>query len=144
MKAKNAIKLTLTGSTTRKLLADLEAALASYNYSGSATAVAQFIEEDAPQYPLVIEIKRRRPKRKTDQNALYWTWLQVIGDELGYDRDELHNALRAKFLDRTTGPFGIPVPVSTTSLTVGEFSEYLNKVERFAAEYGIALPKEVK
>lgn len=92
-----------------------------------------------------VEIKKHNKKRSTDQNALYWSWLTIIGSDLGYSSEELHEALKAKILgvvERKT-IFGNTVnePRSTTTLTTKEFTDYLNAVQSFAMSLGITLPQ---
>lgn len=71
------------------------------------------------------------------QRRLYWHYLRLIGKELGYDAETLHDTFRAKFLVDRRGD--IPVVRSTTSLTVNEFQEYLEGIKQLAAEMGIVL-----
>lgn len=92
-----------------------------------------------------VEIKEHKKQRSNNQNALYWSWLTIIGKDLGYTSEELHEALKAKILgviERKT-VFGniVNEPRSTTSLTTKEFGEYLNSVETFAMGLGIRLPQ---
>jgi hypothetical protein len=92
-----------------------------------------------------VEIKEHKKQRSNNQNALYWSWLTIIGKDLGYTSEELHEALKAKILgviERKT-VFGniVNEPRSTTSLTTKEFTEYLNSVETFAMGLGIRLPQ---
>lgn len=91
-----------------------------------------------------VEIKEHKAKRSLDQNALYWMWLGIVGKDLGYKAEELHEALKAKILGvvETKTIFGVIVlqPRSTTTLTVKEFTEYLNAVQAFASALGINLP----
>lgn len=93
-----------------------------------------------------VSIKPYKPNRSHAQNRIYWSWLQIIGDHLGYPKDELHVVLAAKFLGivetRCIGEV-ITQPVSTSSLNIKEFAEYLNRIELFAnSELGIILPNQ--
>ena len=93
-----------------------------------------------------VSIKPYKPNRSRAQNRIYWSWLQIIGDHLGYPKDELHVVLAAKFLGivetRCIGEI-ITQPVSTSSLNVKGFAEYLNRIELFAgSELGITLPNQ--
>ena len=103
--------------------------------------VKKFKEFIASQKDQVIEVRIRkwRTKRSLQQNALYWMWLQVIAQDLGYDTEELHNSFRAMFLvDREKK---IPLVRSTTTLNKMEFTQYLDKIEREASQLGIVLPQ---
>lgn len=86
-----------------------------------------------------LEIKKQRKIRSLNQNNLYWWWLEIIGQDLGYDPEELHAAFRAKFLTDYT--LKIPLPRSTAKLNKVQFGQYLDKIQRLAAELGIALPE---
>ena len=99
---------------------------------------SQFPEDDKA----VIEIKQDKDNRSTKQNRLYWEWINVLGTETGYTKDEMHTILRDKFLgynEVTTKTEVIKELRSTTKLKVGEMKDYLEKIDIFASEYGIVL-----
>lgn len=103
--------------------------------------IKKFNEFLATQKDQIVEIRIRkwRTKRSLQQNALYWMWLQVIAQDLGYDTEELHNSFRAMFLiDRGKK---IPLVRSTTTLNRMEFTQYLDKIEREASQLDIVLPQ---
>jgi len=89
-----------------------------------------------------ITIKPYKKNRSLEQNALMWKWLTLIGNELGYTKDEMHETFMRKFLPPiTVNTIDGPAEVySTKPLKVKEMAEYLNHIDQFAAEYGIALP----
>ena len=37
-----------------------------------------------------IYIIKDKPKRSSVQNKLYWSWVSIIGNELGYSKEETH------------------------------------------------------
>ena len=89
-----------------------------------------------------VSIKPYKKNRSLEQNALMWKWNTIIGNELGYTKDEIHETFMRKFLPPVTvntldGPAEV---YSTKPLKVKEMAEYLNHIERFAAEYAIVLP----
>lgn len=94
--------------------------------------------------PLEVSVKPYKPNRSAAQNRIYWKWIQIISDDLGYTKDELHAVLAVKFLgvvDISCMGESITQPVSTTSLKVKEMADYLTRIEVFAAsELGIVLP----
>jgi len=93
--------------------------------------------------PYEIIIRPYKNNRSNDQNALYWKWLEIIGKELGYTRDEMHELCRYKFLGMHSKEIaGVKIEYlpSTTKLKVGEMSEYLESISRWTAELGIRLP----
>lgn len=94
--------------------------------------------------PLEVSIKQYKPNRSAAQNRIFWKWIQIIADDLGYSKDELHSVLAVKFLgvvEISCMGENITQPVSTTSLKVKEMADYLTQIEVFAAsELGIVLP----
>ncbi len=91
-----------------------------------------------------MELKPYRKNRSRAQNKLYWKWITCIGDEIGYESDELHAIMADKFLPDEVVEYGgkqIKKDKSTSRLNTKEFTEYLEKIDRFAAaELGIVLP----
>ncbi len=87
----------------------------------------------------VMVIKEIQHSRSLQQNRLYWIWLTIIADETGHEPKEMHEYFRAEFLTCLDKKF--PYVRSTTDLSVGEFTAYLNKIEFFATtELNIILP----
>jgi hypothetical protein len=92
-------------------------------------------------------------KRSNNQNSMYWGYIiHQVKDglkEVGYDGiendDDVHSMLKMMFLKKTvvnhdTGEMITEIPGSTTGLTTHEFSEYIEKIIKFCAEYlGFAL-----
>jgi hypothetical protein len=93
----------------------------------------------------IIEIREDKDSRSTKQNRLYWEWINVVGNELGYTKDETHMLFRDKFLgyNEVTPKKGSVIRElkSTTKLKVGEFKDYLEQIDIFISEYGIILPR---
>lgn len=88
------------------------------------------------------QITVRLKPRSLQENSYYWgVVLQHIADTTGYTPEEVHDAMRWKFL-RVSGWF--ERVRSTTSLTTTEFEEYLEKIRTFAVQEldcPIPLPK---
>ncbi len=87
-----------------------------------------------------VIIKPWRKKRSLAQNRLYWMWLRELRDHIEqatgqhYSDDDLHDYFREKFLDRRVVELGgdvVQVRKSTTRLTVAQFTEYLERIERY-------------
>jgi hypothetical protein len=93
-----------------------------------------------------VEVIIRKPKtsRSTLQNSYYFgVVVEILAKELGYDKDEIHEILKYKFLQ--SNAMGMPYVKSTTKLSTGEFEDYLEKIRRWAAEFlniNIPLPNE--
>ncbi len=92
---------------------------------------------------VTIEVKKFKKKRSIEQNSYYWAVLiDILSKEFGYESEEIHLMLREKFLrihDNIHPDFVIAR--STTKLTTVEFVEYIEKIQRWAAqEHQIYLP----
>ena len=94
--------------------------------------------------PWMIDIKLYKKNRSLAQNKLYFMWMKVIGDSIGYTSEEMHAIMADKFLTTEFVEYGgdrIKRDKSTSRLNTKEFTEYLEKIDRWAAsEMGIALP----
>lgn len=91
-----------------------------------------------------VEIKPHSKKRSNPANALYWKWLEIIGDDMGYTKDELHDEFASRFVGvvskATISGKLLAVPASTSALSTKDFAEYMDKVYAFAHSQGITLP----
>jgi hypothetical protein len=92
-----------------------------------------------------VEIKKVTSKRSDAQNKLYWMWVGILADELGYTKIEMHESLVQSLLAPVVKEIHgkmITIWPSTTSLKVGEFAEFLNDIDVFSiTDLGITLPK---
>lgn len=89
---------------------------------------------------VTLQIDEKKPKRSDLQNRYYWLYLTAIEDETGHEKLDLHELFKGKFISEgITEVFGEKVrkKKSTTQLTKNEFSEYIEKIERFT---GIPAP----
>jgi hypothetical protein len=88
--------------------------------------------------------------RSLEQNALYHVWTQEIADKVNkhngtdFSKGEIHTKLKAMFLGYTEpkqiGSTTIPPQLkSTTKLTKGEMFFFMEQVEHWAIDSGIAL-----
>lgn len=101
--------------------------------------------------PYKIEIKRDRDTRSGKQNKYYHAVIvPMISDYTGFELDEAHEVLKAKFLkyDRIIEATGEIVSCikSTTDLDTWEFEQFTEQIRRFAAQdldLIIPLPNEV-
>ena len=98
---------------------------------------------DLPPGKWAVEVKRLQNRRTLDQNALYWRWVHMIASETGNDADEVHDAMKKKFIaPEYVEVFGELVDRrSTADKRTGEMVEYMEKVRAWAfSTLGIALP----
>ena len=90
--------------------------------------------------PLTVTLERKRSIRSRNQND--WYWSVVIGlfaEHCGYEPDELHEALKWRFLKIHTDK-GLEMCRSTTDLSTVEFTQYVDRVRQLAAEMGCVIP----
>lgn len=95
--------------------------------------------------PLKVTIQNKKEKRSLEQNALYFMWCQIIADETGHDKDDIHEFCKAKFLGTKFVSFGDTegciIPLSTKNQSVGSMAEYMEKIQAWALmELNIKLP----
>lgn len=107
--------------------------------------VIDYVEKLPEGKPYTVEIKVKRKQRSTDQNRLYWMWLKCIMNETGEHKDRLHEFFKLHFLGQDEhyvfDRWQVVVPRSTTELDTKQMSDYLERVQQFAAtELGIVLP----
>ena len=93
----------------------------------------------------IISIDRDILTRSGAQNKLLWMWNKIIGDEIGHNKDDMHDKLVRKLLgtvDSTDLDGNITSrAIETKKLKVAEMKDYLEEVDRFVAEFGIILPR---
>lgn len=97
--------------------------------------------------PWQVTIEPWKKRRTQSQLALYWLWLdlvvQHIHEHSGQDKDDVHEALKAKFLPaRVVELDGQPYEIrSTKKLSTAEMADYTDKVYAWAtSELGLLLP----
>lgn len=99
---------------------------------------------------MVLEL--RKPKRSLDQNRYYWAVLTDISEQVvpgkAYEPSIWHEYLRALFLPERMVelPDGSVKMLegSTAELRVNEFSEYLEKVIKWASEHNVVFSEETR
>jgi len=87
----------------------------------------------------VVLRKIRTPK--TNQQTKYiWVLYQIVGDELGYTKEEVHEAFKNKFLIEDPNA-KLPRTRSLRDLSLQEANIYIEQIISFCALFlGITLP----
>jgi hypothetical protein len=97
--------------------------------------------------PVEVIVRKIRKHRSNKQNAFYWSVVVgLLAEHCGYTPEEMHEALKWKFL-RTEVDSPLPTVRSTTSLSTVEFEEYQEQIRIWASsDLGvyIPLPNEVE
>lgn len=93
---------------------------------------------------LELSVKEARRTRSHQANRYYWgVVVPLIGEHLGYTNDEMHEALKYKFLrtEAECAASDLPKIRSTASLDVKEFGTFLETVITWAgSEFGLNIP----
>lgn len=91
-----------------------------------------------------VIIQKHKDKRTNQQNRYLWGVVYaIIGEELGYPADEVHELLAKKFIpSHEIEIFGARriVAKSTAQLSTTEFSQYVEQIRAFVAQYGVLIP----
>jgi hypothetical protein len=81
-------------------------------------------------------IRRRKSKRSIQQNRAYFgIAVEILSNHTGFDKDEMHDALKVKFASRTDPVTGLTIVESTTKMDTKRFIEYYESIQRWAAEF---------
>jgi hypothetical protein len=96
-----------------------------------------------------IVVRKRRKPRSDPQNRYYWgVVVAMLADYTGYTTEEMHEALKWKFLRKPSDDHRLPDTVrSTAELTTVEFERYCSDVRQWASEeltFSIPEPNEVE
>ena len=97
-----------------------------------------------PDKLMELTIKPFKKNRSVAQNALYWKWMMICADELGYTKDGMHQTFMRELLAPIIidTPSGDVMEYSTRKLNVKEMATYMEQVSFTAGEYGVKLLNE--
>ena len=88
-----------------------------------------------------LTIRKERLVRSLSQNKYYWgVVIEILSDYFGYDKEEMHEALKFKFLKKHEDTDLVTVG-STAKLSTAEFTEYIDAIIRWSSvEYQVVIP----
>jgi hypothetical protein len=124
-------------------------------FSGQITPLGRLVLDDEPRWRaqlakwkerrVSVVISVRRQGRSVKANAYLWGVVYAtIAEWSGHEADEIHEALKVKFLtphpESLPNGFALEMRPSTASLDSKAFAEYVDKVRRWAAECGLYIP----
>ena len=100
------------------------------------------LEQDVPY---ILQITRFHPPRSQSENKYYWgVIVKAISDYTGMFDDEVHDALKQKFLTESIvlkNGIEMSYAKSTASLTTVEFEDYCRKIRIWAnTDLGLNIP----
>lgn len=118
---------------------------------------------------VTVEVMDKDKARTSAQNALYWSWVTIVGNDSGLSKDEQHAQFKRNHLARiylrddpqfaemvaamseykkhaTQAEYermsqGVSRLMSTTKATTKQMSEYLDDIDKFYTAKGLSLPK---
>jgi len=111
------------------------------------TNVRKKIAEELKQFEgkrVQVRIEKLKSKRSIQQNRYWWLAMTILGNELGYSKEETHQLMKFKFLKRErvvekTGEI-LEYIESTTTLSKSDFADMVSEMVRWAANMGIIIP----
>ena len=81
-------------------------------------------------------LRPRRKQRSINQNAAYWgIVIEILCNHTGYDKDTMHEALKAKFASHQDPDTGLLIIESTAKMDTKRFNKYYEEIQRWAAEF---------
>lgn len=97
----------------------------------------------AQEKPLVVEVHEYKERRTVSQNKRYWAILgeiaeaaRVVGKQ--FSAEAWHEHFKRKYIGQEDTPDGGTVGISTTTLNVQDFGDYMTKIEQYAvSELGV-------
>lgn len=93
-----------------------------------------------PEHPYGVWIGPYRKIRSLEQNALYWKLIGRISAATGHTKDTLHHFFKKRAFGVRVEQVGaelVEVIPSSARASKGDFSELLDHVQEFIAEFGI-------
>jgi len=91
-----------------------------------------------------ILITKFKKSRSVQQNRYYWgVVIPILCDFTGYEKEEMHEAIKLKFLyeERVVKGLKIPTVRSTTDLSTIELMDLMRRIYRWAAlELSVNIP----
>lgn len=86
-------------------------------------------------------IEPRKKPRTLAENNYYWAVIiALLCDWSGYSPDEMHEALKEKFLSKYDKEHNLTRARSTATLSTVEMEDYLTAVRKWAGKQGVFIP----
>lgn len=86
--------------------------------------------------PVEVVVRKKKSQRSINQNAAYWgIAVEILCQQTGFSREEMHEALKAKFASRIDEKTGLLIVESTAKMDTVRFMKYYDDIQRWAAEF---------
>lgn len=108
--------------------------------------VEKFIEALKEGEGVQISFLLSKDIRRLEMNNLYWFWLGIISNDVGYTKKELHAYFKEELLCEESEVNGRLVHncPSTSDMSIKDFSSYLQEVSRLAVQnFNVVLPQSL-
>jgi len=94
--------------------------------------------------PLAVHVTEHKAKRNVQQNRLYWALLREISEQAWIDgrrfsSEAWHAYFAGQYIGMEDMPGGGQAPISTTTLSVHEFADYVTRIQAYAATSGFII-----
>lgn len=108
-----------------------------------------FIPDNLENLEKNLYLSEIKPVRTNDQNSYYWIILKYLEDQTGNDKNKMHDFFKNEFL-QADEKFSLKFNDSyrygyhyktTTELNTKQFTEYIEKICVFMADFGIEIPQ---
>jgi hypothetical protein len=91
--------------------------------------------------PLAVTVLPHKAQRTRQQNRLYWAYVREIAENAWVDGQKFtpeawHEYLKRKLIGHEDLPHGGTCGISTATLDVAQFNEFIGGVAAYAAENG--------
>jgi hypothetical protein len=110
--------------------------------SQGATKVTALLSNLSTEKLYSVDVREYRPKRSLEQNRTYWMWMRELANfvvnstgQIVSD-DDMHEMMKDKFLHTKVIEMGgeaFRISRSTTDQSVDEMSDYMSKIDMWAA-----------
>ena len=89
--------------------------------------------------PLAVTVSEHKARRTSEQNRLLWALLRELAATAWvggrqFTDEAWHEFFKRKFIGHTELPDGSTAGISTTTSSVAEFGDYLDRIRQYAIE----------
>jgi hypothetical protein len=92
--------------------------------------------------PVEVVVRKKKSQRSIQQNRAYFgIAVDILCDKTGFNREEMHDALKQKFASRIDDKTGLTITESTADMDTVRFMKYYEDIQQWAAEFlGVYIP----
>jgi hypothetical protein len=81
-------------------------------------------------------LRRKKSQRSIEQNKAYWgIIIEILCAHTGYDKEQMHFALKEKFASHLDEKTGLRIVESTAKMDTKRFSKYYEDIQKWSAEF---------